>query len=133
MSSRRGLAALGALVAALACLAPSGGAGGSSPTLTRVSQSKVGRLEGTRAYVAVVFDGRRLRAYVCDGTLERPATISQWFERRWNGRTAMRLVRNGIALELEPVHADGSVTGRITAFSGPHRFRVVAAAKPAGL
>jgi hypothetical protein len=126
---RRAFTASCALIVVLTCLAPAGSA---TPVLTRHPDSNVGRLEGTRAYVAVIFDGRRLRAYVCDGTITRTATISQWFESRWDGRSAITLVRNGIELEVEPVH-DGRVAGRITAFSGPHRFSVSAATEPAGL
>jgi hypothetical protein len=43
------------------------------------------------------------------------------------------IARNGIRLRLEPVGADGSITGRLTAFSGPRRFTARAETVPAGL
>jgi hypothetical protein len=95
--------------------------------------SQVGRVAGTRAYIAASYDGKRLRVYVCDGTRERKATISQWFKARWDGRTPLTLVRNGIELKLDPVDADGRITGELTAFSGPHAFAVEPASGPAGL
>jgi hypothetical protein len=113
-------------------------AGGGAPPadglrLAPVAASKVGRVEGTRAFVAVAFDGRRVQAYVCDGTARRPATISQWFRAPWHGRRPLTLVHDGVELRLDPVHADGRITGRVLAFSGPHAFTVRPATGPAGL
>ena len=101
--------------------------------LKAVSNSQVGRVDGTRAFIAVSFDGRRVRVYVCDGTLKRRATIAQWFSARWDGGTPLRLVRNGITVRLDPVAAEGRISGELTAFSGPHSFTVEPASGPAGL
>jgi hypothetical protein len=101
--------------------------------LERVAQSRAGRLARTRAFVGLSLAGGRLQAYVCDGTPNRRATISQWFRGRWNGRSPLTLVRHGIELHLDPVRADGTVTGRLIASGGPHAFRVRASAPPAGL
>lgn len=98
-----------------------------------VPDSQVGQVAGTRAYIAVSYDGERLRVYVCDGTRKRKATISQWFKARWDGLTPLTLVRNGIELTLNPVGADGRITGELTAFSGPHAFAVEPSSGPAGL
>jgi hypothetical protein len=101
--------------------------------LKAVPTTQVGRVEGTRAYIAVSFDGHRVRVYVCDGTLKRRATIAQWFSARWDGRTPLRMVRDGIAVRLDPVAADGRISGELIAFSGPHSFTVAPASGPAGL
>jgi hypothetical protein len=101
--------------------------------LTLVPHSKVGTVDGTRAYIGLSFDGRRLRAYVCDGGNRRKATISQWFKSHWDGRSPLTLVRNGIELQIDAVHPDGRITGHLTAFSGPHRFSAWPATGPTGL
>jgi hypothetical protein len=101
--------------------------------LKAVPHSKVGRVDGTRAFVALAFDGRRLSGYVCDGTARRAATIAQWFEAGWDGRSPLTLVRKGIELRIDRVFADGHVRGHVQAFSGPHAFTVAAAPEPAGL
>jgi hypothetical protein len=98
-----------------------------------IPDSLVGRVAGTRAYIAASYDGERLRVYVCDGTRRRKATISQWFKGHWDGRTPLTLVRNGIELKLDPIGADGRITGEMTAFSGPHGFAVEPVTGPAGL
>jgi hypothetical protein len=40
----------------------------------------------------VTYDGERLRAYACDGSARRPATISAWFEAAWDGREPVTIV-----------------------------------------
>jgi hypothetical protein len=74
-----------------------------------------------------------VRVYVCDGTARRPATVSQWFEGSWDGRSPLTLVRRGFELRIDRVHGDGRITGRILAFSGPHLFSVGPVERPAGL
>lgn len=101
--------------------------------LKAVPNTQVGRIEGTRAHIAVSFAGHRVRVYVCDGTLKRRATIAQWFSARWDGRTPLRMTRNGITVRLDPVAADGRISGELTAFSGPHSFTVAPPGGPAGL
>jgi hypothetical protein len=41
----------------------------------------VGKLRGTRAYVGIHVQGRRVRVYVCDGS-SRGITIDEWFSGR---------------------------------------------------
>jgi hypothetical protein len=101
--------------------------------LKAVPHSQVGRIDGTRAFVAVSSDGRRVRVYVCDGTRKRRATISQWLDARWDGRAPITLDRDGVEVHLDAVHPDGRITGSLTAFSGPHPFAVEPPTGPAGL
>lgn len=140
MRLARPLLALAALVAALAV----GLHGGSPPSakgapasqrgfLELVPHSKVGQVEGTRAYIALSFDGKRLRVYTCDGSGKRRATISHWLQGRWDGHSPITLVRDGIEVHIDEVHPDGSISGSLRAFSGPHPFTVEPATGPAGL
>jgi hypothetical protein len=130
-----------ALSAALLAVAPHVAGPPATPAADRaeplrlkaVPTTQVGRVEGTRAYIAVSFDGHRVRVYVCDGTLKRPATIAQWFSARWEGRAPHRMVRNGIAVRLDPVASDGRISGELIAFSGPHSFTVAPPSGAAGL
>jgi hypothetical protein len=101
---------------------------GASPG--RAASEHVGRVQGTEAYIAVTYDGRRLRAYACDGSGRRPATTSAWFEAAWDGRKPITIVADGGAeLRVERVHADGRISGRLDG----HRFTVEPATGPAGL
>jgi hypothetical protein len=123
---------LAALIAVLALALPAGPQ--AEPLrMKAVPHTQVGTVDGTRAFIAVSFDGRRVRVYVCDGTRKRRATISQWLTARWDGRTPIALARNGIEVQLDPAAADGRITGRLTGFSGPHPFTVEPAVGPAGL
>jgi hypothetical protein len=123
-----------ALVALHAAAPAAQGAGhGDRPRVTLVPHSKVGRVAGTRAYVAVAWDGHRVRAYVCDGADGRPAAIAQWFRARWDGRTPITLAARGIELRIDRVHAGGRVTGRVRGFRGSHGFTARPATGPAGL
>jgi hypothetical protein len=126
---------IAALALALPAASPSAERGSQAAPLKLkpVPHSRVGRVDGTRAHIAVSFDGRRVRVYVCDGTLKRRATISQWFKARWNGLEPITLVRGGLEVRLDPVHADGRITGALTAFSGPHPFVAEPATGAAGL
>ena len=91
---------------------------------------RVGRVQGTEAYIALTYDGERLRAYACDGSARRPATLSGWFEAPWDGRAPITIVSAGGAkLRVERVHAGGRISGRL----GGHRFMVEPATGPAGL
>jgi len=91
--------------------------------------TSVGRIDGTRAFVAVSFKDGKLRVYVCDGTLKRDASISTWFRHAWDGRRAITLHAGGHMLELGAVRSGGRMEGRLDG----HAFRVRAARSPAGL
>jgi RTX calcium-binding nonapeptide repeat (4 copies) len=103
------------------------------PRLTRVPHSKVGRVRGTRAFIALSFDGERLRAYVCNGGGKRRPTVATWFKGRWDGRSPITLTADGLELRINEVHADGRVTGRLRLEGGAHPFSVKPATRPAGL
>ncbi|HEX2117954.1 MAG TPA: hypothetical protein VHF91_02125, partial [Acidimicrobiales bacterium] len=55
-----------------------------------VTRSYVGTAQGTAAFVAVVVDGSRSLAYVCDGVPAEPAgappTLQAWFNGPSDGR-----------------------------------------------
>ena len=80
--------------------------------------AQVGKVDGTNAFVGVSRRGDAIRAYVCDGTPKREATISQWF--RGTGHT---LEAGGHTLALH---------GRHGSFDG-HPFTLREARTPAGL
>jgi len=101
--------------------------------LKPIQHSRVGRVEGTQAFIALSFQRGRLRAYVCDGTARRRHTLSQWLEGAWDGRSPRTLARAGVTLRIEAVEGGGRVRGRLWAFGGPHRFAVVPTTGPAGL
>lgn len=84
----------------------------------------VGTVQGTEAFLAVTYDGHRLRAYACDGSARRLPTISTWFDAPWDGRSAITVVSGDHTLRLE-----GSRTGRLDG----HRFSLTRATGPAGL
>jgi hypothetical protein len=121
-----------ALCAVLALAAPSGSAGAAAP-VTLLPGSHVGRLAGTRAYVGLSLHGGTLRAYVCDGTPGRAATLTRWFGGRWDGRHARTFTAQGVQLRVQAVRPDGTIAGRVRAFSGPHGFELRPARGRAGL
>jgi hypothetical protein len=123
------LVLVGLLVAADGAAAP----GADRVRPTAIPGAKVGRVMGTNAYVALAFDGQRLRAYVCDGAAGRPPAISRWFRGRWDGRSPIVLAAGGFELRVGRVHADGRATGVLHGFRGSHAFTVRPAAGPAGL
>jgi hypothetical protein len=95
----------------------------------RVSETRVGRVQGTEAYIALTYDGRRLRAYACDGSARRPATLSAWFEAAWDGREPITIVADGARLRVERLHVAGRIAGRLDG----HRFTAEPATRSAGL
>jgi hypothetical protein len=97
------------------------------------AEQQGGRGPGTRAYIALSFDGKRLRIYVCDGHGRRVATISKWLTGRWDGGSPIMLVRDGVEVRIDQLHDDGRISGTVRAFSGPHPFTVEPATGPAGL
>jgi hypothetical protein len=92
--------------------------------LEPLPHTSVGRVDGTKAFIAISLRGDRLRAYVCDGTLERDPTISTWFRSRWDRRSTLTLHRGGHTLRVKP-----GLRGRLDG----HPFRARAATMPAGL
>jgi hypothetical protein len=89
----------------------------------------VGKVQGTEAYLAVTYDGAKLRAYACDGSARRLPTISTWFEAEWDSRRAITVISGGHKLEIERVHADGRIEGELDG----HPFVLERASGPAGL
>jgi hypothetical protein len=89
----------------------------------------VGQVQGTEAYLAVTYDGHRLRAYACNGSARRLPTISTWFDAPWDGRSPITVVNAGVRLRIDRMHADGRIGGRLDG----HRFALEPATGPAGL
>ena len=85
----------------------------------------VGKVRGTEAYLAVTYDGHRLRAYACNGSARRLPTISSWFEARWDGRSPITVDD----LRIERVDEDGRIGGQLDG----RRFALAPATGPAGL
>ena len=84
----------------------------------------VGKVQGTEAYLAVTYDGHRLRAYACNGSARRLPTISASFEAPWDGRGPITVKSGGHTLDL-----DGTASGRLDG----RRFALAPATGPAGL
>ncbi len=101
--------------------------------LTPLPQSHVGRVAGTHAFIGLSIDRGVVRAYVCDGTGTRPATIARWLIGRWDGRRSRTLVARGLAVRLGAIGADGRISGTVHALGGVHRFNLRRATAPAGL
>jgi hypothetical protein len=95
--------------------------------------TSVGRVAGTRAFIAVSIEGGELRAYVCDGTARRPAGIAAWFKGRWDGRSPLTLTSGALELRIEAVSPDGRITGQLVIFGTAHAFTAEPASGPAGL
>jgi hypothetical protein len=113
-----------ALAILLVTAAPAAAAAPVRIPLEPLPETSVGRVDGTRAFIAISLRGDRLRAYVCDGTLRRDPTISTWFRARWDGERPLRLRRGGHTLRVTP-----RLRGRLDG----HRFRTRAVDAPAGL
>ena len=100
-------------------------------------RSYVGTVEGTDAFVSVVFDGERALAYVCDGVPADPTgtapTIQAWFNGPSDGATVdVQAPAGRLQLQLTDADLTGTLTladGRRAAVSG----RSVAADGDAGL
>ena len=118
-------AALAAL--ALACTASA--APVNRIPLSPLPDASVGRVAGSRAFIALSVKDGKLRVYVCDGTLKRDATISTWFRHHWDGRRALTVRAGGHTLKIAAVRRDGRITGRLDGA----RFTAKAAKGLAGL
>ena len=106
-----------------------GSADEESAAIARAADSRVGRVQGTEAFIALRYDGLRLQAYACNGSARRPATISGWFEADWDGREPVTMVSEGLRLRVERLHPGGRISGRLDG----HRFTADPATGPAGL
>ena len=130
---RRTLVALALMAAAVVLGLDSredaGPAAGESAAVPRSAETRVGRVRGTEAYIAVLYDGRRLRAYACDGSARRPPTVAEWFEAVWDSRAPVTMVSGGVRLRVERLDPDGRIRGRLDG----HRFTATPATGPAGL
>ena len=99
------------------------------PGAAEVPRTSVGKVQGTETFLAVTHDGRTLRAYACDGSGRRLATVSAWFLAPWDGRSGVSVVSGGIELEIERVEKHGRISGKLDG----RRFTLARATGPAGL
>jgi len=113
-SARRGLAGVLVMLglAAVAC-------GSSSSTSSPAVRTYVGSAQGTSAFVAVVVDGSRALAYVCDGVPADPVgtspTVQAWFNGTSDGKT-VDVAQGGSRLQLKLNARD--MTGTLTLADG---------------
>jgi hypothetical protein len=117
------------IACAVAVLLPAASEASTRIPLKPLPETSVGRVDGSRAFLAFSVKGGKLRVYVCDGTLKRDATISTWFRHRWDGRRALTLRAGGHTLEIDAVRRAGRISGRLDGA----RFRVRPASGKAGL
>jgi hypothetical protein len=95
------------------------------PAVAKPSRTTaVGKVRGTEAYLAVTYDGVKLRAYACNGSARRLPTIAAWFEASWDGRSPITVVSGGVELRMTS-RTGGTLDG--------HPFTLEAATGPAGL
>ena len=108
-----------------------------APSTSEKVRSYVGTVEGTDAFVSVVFDGARALAYVCDGVPADPTgtapTVQAWFNGSSDGATVdLQAPAGRLQLQLTEADLTGTLTlpdGRRAAVSG----RSIAADDDAGL
>jgi hypothetical protein len=97
--------------------------------LTPLPNVRAGEVQGTRAFAALSYKDGRVRVYVCDGTLKRRPTISQWFSGRWDGHSALTLRAGGLTLRIH----EGGRTGELIQDGTSNTIQFSAVARPAGL
>lgn len=108
-------------VAALMVLVACGGDSGddASPSRAASTRTYVGTAQGTAAFVAVVVDGSRAMAYVCDGMPGEPVgsvpTVQAWFNGSSDG-TAVNVTQASGQLQLRLTDTD--MTGTLTLAGG---------------
>jgi hypothetical protein len=106
---------------ALVVLAACGGGSEKTadPAPAAAARTYVGTAQGTAAFVAVVFDGSRVLAYVCDGVPGEPAgtasTIQAWFNASSDG-TVVHATQPAGQLQLRLTQTD--ITGTLTLADG---------------
>ena len=108
-------------VAALMVLVACGGDSDddASPSPAASTRTYVGTAQGTAAFVAVVVDGSRAMAYVCDGMPGEPVgsapTVQAWFNGSSDG-TAVNVTQASGQLQLRLTDTD--MTGTLTLAGG---------------
>ena len=86
-----------------------------SPAPAATARTYVGSAQGTAAFVAVVFDGSRVLAYVCDGVPGDPVgttpTIQAWFNESSDGAVVNATQPAGqLQLRLTETEMSGTLT-----------------------
>jgi hypothetical protein len=90
-----------------------------SPSPAASTRTYVGTAQGTAAFVAVVVDGSRAMAYVCDGVPDEPVgtapSVQAWFNGSSDG-TAVNVTQASGQLQLRLTDTD--MTGTLTLAGG---------------
>lgn len=101
--------------------------------LAPLARGYVARVADSGAFVGLSLDRGLVRAYVCDGTATRPATIARWFQGRWDGRRPLTLRAGGVEFRLDPIGVDGGIAGTVRAGGRTGSFVLRRATGKAGL
>ena len=104
----------------------------STPTLSEVrsvstgaTRTYLGAVNGTQALLGIVLGGTQMRAYVCDGTLSRLATLAEWFAgqvKDGNVQASSQDQQVQLTAQLTDQRATGTLrlaSGRVYSFSIP--------------
>jgi len=102
---------------------------GERAPLKQLPNVRAGEVQGMHAFAAFSYKDGRVRAYVCDGTLRRRATISQWFSGRWDGRGALTMKAGGLVLRID----DGGRRGELIQDGTSNTIVFARVKRPAGL
>jgi hypothetical protein len=117
--SRRTFAFLAIFLAAVALAGCSSDDSKEAPPAVAQARTYVGTATGTAAFVAVVDDGSRVLAYVCDGMPAEPVgtipTVQTWFNAP-SGGGAVDVTQAGARLQLRLT--DTAMTGTVTLADG---------------
>lgn len=120
-ASRTGVAGLllAVVVTVLAGCGSNGEDEGSGPSGAAATRTYVGTVQGTAAFLAVVVDGSRALAYVCDGVpadpVGSPPTVQAWFNGPSDGK-AVEVNQPGERLQLRLTDTD--MTGTLALMDG---------------
>jgi hypothetical protein len=84
----------------------------------------LGTVPGTQAFIGLVMSGQAVRAYACDGTPTRLATLADWFTGQVQRGTLAATSQDGVQLQVQVTaqEALGTLTladGRTLPFTAP--------------
>ena len=102
---------LAAFAATAIALAVSPSAHAQCAPVDPLPNPSVGRVDGTRAFLGVSWTASGCAPTCGDGTANRNATISQWFNGRWDGSRPLRLRAGGHLLQITSRRAGGVIRG----------------------
>jgi hypothetical protein len=91
---------------------------------TTATKTYLGVVSETRALIGIVLDGTQARAYACDGTPSRLATLAEWFAGQVRGSRVQEslLDQARLTVQLTSQSANGTLTrptGRVYPYTIP--------------